>query len=132
MGIFVRLAGCGYLIYIMIKLMQTPSEDAAMSPTTVTIIAVVMIALSVFVIAITIREFFIGLKNGQYKTATYEEADLNDYLKSRAAEESQADADPKRISEGSEDDDGDSENIDDAEDEDDDIDTDDQEGKDTP
>ena len=128
LGIFVRLAGCGYLIYIMVKLLQTPSEDAAMSPTTVTIIAVVMIALSVFIIAITIREFIFGLKNGHYKTASYEEADLNDYLNNRAAED-QSDVDPELIGTGDDDED-DSE--DDAEDEDDDIEDNDPDSKDTP
>jgi hypothetical protein len=84
LGIVARLAGCGYLIYIMVKMLQTPSET--MSRTVVIIIAAVMLTLSAFVIVITIREFILGLKTGRYKAATYEEEDLNEYLSNRAAE----------------------------------------------
>jgi flagellar biosynthesis/type III secretory pathway M-ring protein FliF/YscJ len=85
LGIFARLAGCGYLIYIMVKMLQTPSET--MPRTVVVIIAVVMLALSAFVIVITIREFIRGLQTGRYKAATYEEEELNDYLEKKASGE---------------------------------------------
>ena len=85
LGIFARLAGCGYLIYIMVKMLRSPSEDT--SPVFMTIIAIVMLALSAFVIVITIREFFIGLKAGRYSAATYYEEDLDEYMKNKVSEE---------------------------------------------
>ena len=85
LGIVARLAGCGYLIYIMVKILRTPSDST--SPMFMTIIAIVMVALSIFVIIITIREFFIGMKIGRYKAETYEAAHLEEYLKKQAAEE---------------------------------------------
>ena len=105
LGIFVRLAACIYLIYILVKMLRTPSETT--SPVFVTIIAIVMLALSALVIIITIREFLTGLKSGRYKASTYEEEDLNEYM-NRKAEDGE-------ISESSELEEGDGENDDDKE-----------------
>lgn len=85
MSIFARLAGCAYLIYIMVKLLRTPSETAPATQTT-TIIAIIMIVLSIVVIGFTAIEFLRGLKTGVYKTSTYEDADLEAYLEKQSAD----------------------------------------------
>ena len=59
-----------------------------------------MLALSAFVIVITIREFFIGLKSGRYSAATYYEEDLNEYMKNKASEDDgEAEGEPERLNE---------------------------------
>ena len=91
LGIFARLAGCAYLIYIMVKILRTPGEEANTS--TVTIIAIIMLVLSVFVIAITLREFYFGLKSGRYKAATYYEEEAEEYLRRKESEDVETDED---------------------------------------
>ncbi len=107
LGIFARLAGCGYLIYIMVKLLTTPSED---STTLTTVIAIVMLALSVIIIGMTIKDLIDGIKTGRFKASTYEEAELNEYLKRKAEEGGDTDSGPEYIeADGGEDDGGDTE-----------------------
>jgi len=72
MGVFARLIGCAYLIYLMITLLKT-SGDATdgLNPTLKIAIAVVMLAISVFIISVTVIEFIRNLKSGYYKENTY-------------------------------------------------------------
>lgn len=95
LGIVARLAGCGYLIYIMVKILRTPSDTTP--PVFKTVIAIVMLVLSIFVIILTLKEFVRGLKIGRYKASTYEEEDLQEYLKRKAAESGTADDDAELI-----------------------------------
>ena len=74
MSIFARLAGCAYLIYIIYQLLTTP-QQGTMDTKTTTIISIVLMVLTVGVIAITVYDFFRGLKSGLFNAATYEDAD---------------------------------------------------------
>ena len=69
MGIFARLAGCAYLIYIMIKLLK-PDNAANTDGDN---IAIVMIVLAVVVIGITIYDLVRALKNGVFNASTYDD-----------------------------------------------------------
>jgi len=72
-GIFVRLIGCAYLIYIIVKLIVAPAEDKP-QPWLTALILVVLIGLSAVVIGMTIHEFITGLKTGRYKRSSYPSA----------------------------------------------------------
>ena len=72
MGIFARLIGCAYLIYVMITLLRSSGDSAdGMSQTLKITIAVIMLAASAFVIVITVLDFIRNLKYGAYKESTY-------------------------------------------------------------
>lgn len=71
MGIFARLAGCAYLIYVLYKLLSLPASERPNQTLTV-LIAIVLIGGSAFIIAITVRDFLIDLKSGRYKQGSYE------------------------------------------------------------
>ena len=61
-----RLGACGYLIYIMIKLIRQTERK----PVTI-VIAVVFLAAAAVVITLTLIEMVRGIKNGMYKESTY-------------------------------------------------------------
>ena len=61
-----RLGACGYLIYLMTKLIRETDRK----PLTM-IIAVVFLAVATVVIILTLVEFVKGIKNGVYKESTY-------------------------------------------------------------
>lgn len=82
MNIIARLAGCGFLVYFVVKLINTPAEDRP-DASTVTIITTILIVLAVFVIGITVLDFLRALKTGRFKTSTYDDEDLAEYLKNR-------------------------------------------------
>lgn len=70
MSIFVRLIGCGYLIYTIVKLLTAPAEERPQTWVT-TLIVVILIILSAVIITMTLHEFITGLKTGRYKRSTY-------------------------------------------------------------
>lgn len=84
MNLIARLAGCGLLIYYVVKLLSSP--DAPRTPIAI-LIGIVFIAAAAFVIVINIRDFIIGWKQGRYKQSTYEEEDLAEYLETREPDE---------------------------------------------
>jgi hypothetical protein len=61
-----RLGACGYLIYLMIKLIRETDRK----PLTM-VIAIVCLAAATVVIILTLVEFVKGIKNGVYKESTY-------------------------------------------------------------
>ncbi len=61
-----RLGACGYLIYLMIKLIRETDRK----PLTM-VIAIVFLAAATVVIILTLVEFVKGIKNGVYKESTY-------------------------------------------------------------
>ena len=61
-----RLGACGYLIYLMIKLIRETDRK----PLTL-VIAIVFLAAATVVIILTLVEFVKGIKNGVYKESTY-------------------------------------------------------------
>lgn len=79
MNILVRLAGCGLLIYFVVQLLTLPKEEAP-DATTALILAIVLIVLSVGVIFMTVLDLINGLKNGRFKTETYEDAEILEYM----------------------------------------------------
>lgn len=86
MSIFARLAGCAYLIYMMTKILRTPTDQLP-NPQISTLIAIGLIILSIVVIGFTISEFVKGLKSGRYKANTYEQAELANHLANREQQE---------------------------------------------
>lgn len=79
MNIVARLGGCGFLIYFVVKLMTAPAEGKP-DATTSTIISIVFLLVSAFIIFITIQDLVIGFKMGRFKASTYEEQDLAEYM----------------------------------------------------
>lgn len=71
MSIFARLAGCAYLIYILVQMLQTPREQMPGTSWPI-IVAIVLIVLAAGVVALTIWDLFRGLKLGIFKAETYE------------------------------------------------------------
>ena len=61
-----RLGACGYLIYLMIKLIRETDRK----PLTM-VIAIIFLAAATVVIILTLVEFVKGIKNGVYKESTY-------------------------------------------------------------
>lgn len=84
MNIIVRLGGCAFLVYFVVQLLSLPKEEKP-DATTATILAVVLLVLSAGVIVMTIIDLLNGLKDGRFKTATYEEADIAEYLAKKEA-----------------------------------------------
>lgn len=75
-GIFVRLIGCGYLIYLMVTLINTAREESSTSSSTWKyVVAGIMIVLSVAVIAVTLFSAYKSWKSGMFKANTYYSAE---------------------------------------------------------
>jgi hypothetical protein len=85
MNVFARLAGCGFLVYYVVKLIQTPKEETP-GTAIATIVLIVLFVLGTAIIAITLLDFIRGIKSGHYKASTYEEEDLAEYLENRDAD----------------------------------------------
>lgn len=87
LNIIARLAGCGFLVYFIVKLMTAPKEQ---SPDTgiAMILGIVMIVLGIVVIGMTVLDGLRGIKTGRFKTSTYEEEDLAAYLAQKETEAS--------------------------------------------
>lgn len=83
MGIFVRLVGCAYLVYIMIKLLTSPEAPS----TTMFVIAIILLILSIVVIAITITDFVRGIRERRFSPSTYEDQELAEYLENKSKDE---------------------------------------------
>jgi hypothetical protein len=82
-SILARLGGCGYLVYIMVQLLQTPKEEQT---TLMVVLAIVLLAASVLVIVFTIYDLFRALKTGRFNPAYYEDAENNASVQPVAAE----------------------------------------------
>jgi len=82
LNIVARLAGCGFLIYYVIKLLKTPNEQTP-GTTAATIVMIVLLVLAAVVIGITIMDLFRGYKAGRFNASTYEDDELTDYLANR-------------------------------------------------
>lgn len=104
MNIFVRLGGCGFLIYFVVQLFTIPKEEAP-DATTAMILAVVLIVLSAGVIFMTIMDLINGLKTGRFKAETYEDAELLEYLAKKEAAEAECacEDDPQELDEHADD-----------------------------
>jgi len=85
LNIVARLAGCGFLIYYIVKLLQTPKENTP-GAETATIVMIVLLVLTAVVIGLTVVDFFHGYKSGRFNASTYEEAELAEYLERRASD----------------------------------------------
>ena len=96
-SILARLGGCGYLVYIMVQLLQTPEEERT---TLMIVLAVVLLAASAVVIAITLYDLFRALKTGRFNPAFYEDA-------MDCAVPQTEDASPAELEDGDDDDDDD-------------------------
>ena len=69
-SIIARLGGCGYLIYIMVQLLQTPAESRT---TLMVVLAVILLAASAAVIVLTVYDLIRALKTGRFNPAMYED-----------------------------------------------------------
>lgn len=87
MNIIARLAGCAFLIYFVVKLLMTPTEETP-GTTTATIMAIVLLVLAAVVIGMTVFDLMRGLKSNRFSASTYEEQDLAEYLANKEAEAS--------------------------------------------
>lgn len=92
MGILARLIGCGYLIYVVVKLLGTSSEDDTMSPTIKLVIAIFFLIAAAFVIFITVQEFIRNWRSGFYRTTSY-----TDDAGSAAEEEQESDSEAHEL-----------------------------------
>lgn len=91
MNIFARLGGCGFLVYFVVKLMTAPAEGKP-DATTSTIISIIFLLVSAFIIFITIQDLVIGFKMGRFKASTYEEQDLAEYMeRQKCADDGESD-----------------------------------------
>jgi len=70
-GIFARLVGCAYLVYIIVKLLQTSDEDEVLNETLKIIILIVFSLAAVAIVTVTIIEFIRSLRAGYYKADAY-------------------------------------------------------------
>ena len=61
-----RLGACGYLIYLMTKLIRETDRKPVMM-----VVAIVFLVVATVVIILTLIEFVKGIKNGVYKESTY-------------------------------------------------------------
>jgi hypothetical protein len=89
MNIVARLGGCGLLIYFVVQLLTAPAEskpDATMA----TIVSVIFLLASAFIIFITVQDLIIGMKTGRFKASTYEEMDIAEFLDGRESTPSDA------------------------------------------
>ena len=74
--IFIRFACCAYLIYfVIIPLLKPAVEEDGMSPALRTGAAIAFIAVTAFVIIITLRELVINWRAGLYKAGAYKDDD---------------------------------------------------------
>jgi len=77
LGMIARIGCCGYLIYIVITLFkQSGAEGGGVSQPLAIILAVIMGVAAVFFSIITLKRFFIGLKNEDYSMHKYYAEDL--------------------------------------------------------
>ncbi len=79
MNIFARLGGCGLLIYFIVQLLSMPKEDLP-DGAAATIMAIVLLVLSAVVIGFTVMDLIRGLKESRFKSSTYEDAEIAEYL----------------------------------------------------
>ncbi|MDR0491076.1 MAG: hypothetical protein LBH28_07520 [Oscillospiraceae bacterium] len=70
-GILARLIACGYLVYIVVQMLQTSPEDDTISPALKIVIVIVFLAAAAVVITLTLVEFIRNLMSGMYKAASY-------------------------------------------------------------
>ncbi len=85
LNIIARLGGCGFLIYFVVKILTIPEADRP-DPTTTTIIGIVFILVSVFLIGITVMDGINGIRTGRFKASTYEALDMSDFLEKQEAD----------------------------------------------
>ena len=77
LGMIARLGCCAYLIYTVITLFkQSDTETGGVSQPLAIILAVIMGVAALFFSAITLKRFFIGLKNDDYSMHKYYAEDL--------------------------------------------------------
>ena len=77
LGMIARLGCCAYLIYTVITLFKQTGPEYTGAPRPLAIIlAVVMGVAAIFFSIITVRKFFIGLKNEDYSMHKYYAEDL--------------------------------------------------------
>jgi hypothetical protein len=90
LNVFARLAGCAYLIYIIVQLLG--DEFDGLSHTARITISVVFIVLTAAVVTVTVMDFIKNLMSGAYKEGFYpddfaggEEADIEAFRARQAA-----------------------------------------------
>ncbi len=77
LGMIARLGCCAYLIYIVITLFKQSAAETGGVPTPIALIlAVVMGVAALFFSILTLKRFFIGLKNEDYSMHKYYAEDL--------------------------------------------------------
>ena len=77
LGMIARLGCCAYLIYTVITLFkQSRTESGGVSQPLAIILAVIMGVAALFFSVITLKRFFIGLKNEDYSMHKYYAEDL--------------------------------------------------------
>lgn len=82
LNIVARLGGSGLLIYFVVQLLKTPAEERP-DATTATIISVIFLLLSAFVIFLTVQDLIIGIRTGRFKASTYEEMEAAELARSK-------------------------------------------------
>ena len=87
LNIVARLGGSGLLIYFVVQMMTMPAEERP-DATTTTIVSVIFLLLSAFVIFLTVQDFIIGIKTGRFKASTYEEMDAAELARQKENAES--------------------------------------------
>jgi hypothetical protein len=90
LNVFARLAGCAYLIYIIVQMLSGESEG--MSDTVRITVAVVFMVLTAVIVTVTVVDFIKNLMAGAYKEGFYpddfagaEEADIEAFRARQAA-----------------------------------------------
>ncbi len=77
LGIIARLGACAYLAYIIVKMGKlTSAGESGMSPTLSIVIIVVLGLGALFLIALTLKDFAMGIKNQDYSMQKYAAEDL--------------------------------------------------------
>ncbi|NLT15032.1 MAG: hypothetical protein GXY05_11890 [Clostridiales bacterium] len=107
LNIAARLGGSGLLIYFVVQLLTAPAEDRP-DATTATIVSVIFLLVSAFVIFLTVYDLIIGIRTGRFKASTYEEMELAELIESKDNEvscnlqEAPGEADDERAAEENE------------------------------
>ena len=71
LGILARLLGCAYLIYLVITMLRSSTENDGLNPTMKIVIAALMLTASVVIVIFTLLEFLRNVKSGFYKEDAY-------------------------------------------------------------
>jgi len=73
MHIFVRIIGCGWLVYIVYQILTTPMEDTGMTVMWRNIIVVFFLCATALILVLTAREVIQNLKSGYYKISAHQD-----------------------------------------------------------